>query len=249
VAGPAAAQEGVVTRILVDVEVQSGHSVSIAGDELHYLSAVRRHRVGDEVLLHTPAGRVFRGAVSSVGKERADMVVAEELAPAAAASPVRILCAVPKGNIFDDVIRQLSELGVERLTPVACAHSTASPGEARLDRWRRIAKESIRQCRRRTPLIVDDVTGLADALRDAQGIRVMFHPGEGRTAAALLQSRIDGPVIAAIGPEGGFSGDEVQLALDAGFEAVCFSNLILRIETAAVAAAVLCVAITGGIDR
>jgi len=141
---------------------------------------------------------------------------------------------------MDDVVRMASELGVARICPVIAARTVVQPGGDKLNRWRRVAEESLRQCGRPTPLAVEDIRPLAEALEAPTpgGSRFLLHPAEGApmlTAAAPFAS----PVTAAVGPEGGFTDEEVDLARDMGYSAVRLNTPILRIETAATAAAVL----------
>jgi len=231
-----------MTRALVDAVPEPGSRVEIRGDERHYLVDVRRCGVGDSIeLVGTADGRRARAAIREVRGDLAAAEVLELLDAARAVRDVQILAAVPKRDLMDGVVRALSEIGAARLTPVAASLSIVAPGEAKLARWRRIADEAVRQCGRGTPLEIDPFTPLEDALRGVDAAaRLILDPRAPQTrfTAACGRAR---SIAVAIGPEGGFTSEELELAAALGFFPVGLGRTVLRIETAAVAAAVLAV--------
>lgn len=240
-----------MTRLVLDQDLAPATSVRVAGDEAHYLLRVRRHVAEDRVELRGRDGRRFRARLTAVERSAATLLVEEELLAAPAARPVRLLVAVPKGQLLDEVVRRASELGVARLAPITCERSVVDPGPAKLERWRRIATAALRQCGRATPLIVDPVRPLAAALElsDDAPARIVLHPGEEGIPSLieLLQPR-PAAVSIAIGPEGGFTAAELATAERLGYRPAHLGPLIMRIETAAVIAAGLSVAFAGGFD-
>jgi len=231
-----------MTRVLVDAVPDAGSRIEIRSDERHYLVDVRRCREGDRIEL---VGRTDgRRALAEIREVRGELAVAEVLELLDAASAVRavhILAAVPKRDLADDMVRRLSEIGVARFTPVASERSVVAPSEAKLARWRRIADEAMRQCGRGRPLEIDPFTPLADALRKVDAAaRLILDPRAPRTrfAAACGAAR---SIAIAIGPEGGFTSAELELAESLAFRPIGLGPTILRIETAAIAAAVLAV--------
>jgi 16S rRNA (uracil1498-N3)-methyltransferase len=231
-----------VIRALVDAVPAPGARLEIRGDERHYLADVRRVGVGDAIeLVGTADGRRAAGVVREVRGDGVVVEVVAALAAALAVRPVHVLAAVPKRDLMDGVVRMLSELGAARLTPIAAARSVVAPGEAKQARWRRIAEAAVRQCGRGTPLRIDPCTDLAEALRGADAeARLVLDPRaeRARFAAAVGAAR---SVAIAIGPEGGFTSEELALAAEVGFRPVGLGPAILRIETAAIAAAALAV--------
>jgi len=229
-------------RVLIDAIPEAGSPVEIRGDERHYLVDVRRRGAGDtfELVARTEGRR----AIAAILEVRGNLVVAEvrELLDAAQAiRAVHVLTAVPKRDLMEDVVRRLSELGVARLTPVAASLSVVAPGEAKLARWRRIADEAVRQCGRGKPLEIDPPTPLADALRGVDAAaRLVLDPRAPQTRFSDACGRAKS-IAVAIGPEGGFTSEELELAAALGFFPICLGGTILRIETAAIAAAVLAV--------
>ena len=229
-----------MTRIITECEIEAHASVELTGNEAHYLTRVRRLTQGDTVEARTPSGGCFEGTVSAVAPDRVRLDIRREISTGTKVLPIRLVVSLPKRRLLDDVIRMASELGVERICPVMCERTVVQPGGDKLNRWRRVAAESLRQCGRTTPLIVEEIHPFIRALEETPktGSRFLFHPSND---ALQLVEKVPfvAPVTAAVGPEGGFTETETALALDLGFSAVRLNTPILRIETAAVAAAVL----------
>jgi len=241
-----------MTRLLLEKVPDPPATVEVAGEELHYLTRVRRHAVGDPVEVRDACGRRFAGRVAALSRQSALVEILSRLAEAPEPWPVTMVVAIPKGTRLDDVIRKLGELGIDELVPVIAARTNTKPGPGRLDRWRRIAAESTRQCGRGEPLAVREIEDLAAALearRDAVH-RLILDPaasGPGLTGA-LAGGPEPGRIVIAIGPEGGFTAAELEAADRLGYAAAGLGPSVLRIETAAIAAATLAVAFLGGFD-
>lgn len=234
-------------RILAEAVPVPGATVEIREDERHYLLAVRRCGVGDSFeLVGRTDGRRAKAAIREI---RADAVIAEVLETVDVPSAVRavhVLAAVPKRDLADDMIRKLSEIGIARFTPIAAQRSVVAPGETKLARWRRIADEAVRQCGRGTPLEIDPLTPFEEALQGVEAqAKLVLDPRADRIRFADACGSAKSIAIA-IGPEGGFTPAELEIASAIGFRPVGLGRTILRIETAAIAAAVLAVDALGG---
>lgn len=229
-----------MTRILLGCEIDAPSTVRLKGAELHYLTRVRRCRKGDVVELRSASGRCFSATVSAMEKDGAQLLVEREIHTGFQTLPIRLLVSIPKRQLLDDVIRMAGELGVERLCPVIAARTAVTPKGDKINRWRRIAEESLRQCGRTAPMEIEDIRPLFRALEEDDGScsKLIFHPSKDArliTDAAPFRP----PVTALIGPEGGFTDEEETLASTSKFLPVRLDTPILRIETAAVAAATL----------
>jgi 16S rRNA (uracil1498-N3)-methyltransferase len=240
-----------MTRLLLDKNLETPGEVHVSGDEFHYLVHVRRHRLEDEIEIRDYEGRRFLGVVKQIERDRVVLSLEKELPEVQIIWPVTLILAVPKRSVFGDVVRQTSEIGIQRLIPVSTERSIAKPGANKLERWRRIAQESLRQCGRAKPLIVDDMTGFADAAKElgAHGKALLLHPDSTEETTPLLGSaeKQTGPISIAIGPEGGFTDNETMMAVACGFQPVSLGTPIMRIETAAIVAAVLGISLLGGL--
>lgn len=236
-----------MTRVVLDAPLAAFSEAAVKGDEFRYVTRVRRHREGDAVEVRDRDGRAFRATVSRIERDRLVLSIGDAIAGPSRVAPVTLLVAVPKRHLMDDVVRKLSELGVARLVPVLCDRATVHPGVEKVERWRRIARESLRQCGRGGPLVIDEPTSFEAAVQMTarEGSALILHPHATERVFPLdaESNHIAPPLAIAIGPEGGFTDAEVKRATEAGFAPVKLSTPILRIETAALACAVLAVSI------
>jgi 16S rRNA (uracil1498-N3)-methyltransferase len=240
-----------MTYFLSDRLLRVGELVELAGEEAHHAAVARRLRPGDTFALQGPDGARFRVVVEGGGARAFRVRVLEPVQPPPPpALRVTLLQAAVKAKAAEWIVRKSTELGVARLAFYPSAHSAVAPRELERERargrWERIAWEACKQCDRSFPPELHVATGLEDAMRwaGAADLSWLFHPSEGRPAPALLAERplrAGAPETARllIGPEGGFTPDELRAAWEQGFEAVALGEYVLRAETAAVAACAL----------
>ncbi|MDJ0764332.1 MAG: 16S rRNA (uracil(1498)-N(3))-methyltransferase [Myxococcota bacterium] len=228
--------------------VASSDEIQITGDEYHYLIHVRRHNVGDAVELKDPDGNRYAAMVARVQSGTAYLTVGNELSKAPKGFPVILMVAVPKRGLMDDIVRKVSELGAARIIPMLTEHTTVRPSQQKLARWRRIAWESRRQCGRESPLEVKDAEQFTHLVSSPPNLetRLILDPTASTTRPFFSLRSPRPPLGIMVGPEGGFSPGEVAAAQAVGFTPVGLGETILRIETAAIAAVVLSVAVLGG---
>lgn len=236
------------TKILVAEQIETGESIRIEGDEYHYLRHVRRRRHGDKIVILTKCGKHFSGTLVHFGANFAEATIEEELQRPRTTWPIHLLVAIPKQQLMDELIRRVSEIGIESLQPITTERSVVKTEKTRLARWKKIAFESQRQCSRDIPLAIEIIGDFSEAIQNKPKAAAgyLFHPTGPGFFAKKETSDPESPVFLAIGPEGGFSPREIEMASSRGFQCVGLGNSILRIETAAVAASVLAVAMLGG---
>ena len=159
------------------------------------------------------------------------------------APEVTIVAAVPKGPRAEMMVEQLSQLGVDRLIPVRSARSVVDPRAGKLEKFARQAVESCKQCGRLWSMEVWPTADLEEVLRGTEGLKLVAHPATGSAGAGLPavveRVRKAEAVTVLIGPEGGFTDQEVDRAEAADFERWRIAPHVLRIETAAATAAAL----------
>jgi 16S rRNA (uracil1498-N3)-methyltransferase len=164
-----------------------------------------------------------------------------------AALPVHLLMAVFKFDHMEWGIEKATELGVARITPVLARRTEkhlALASAKRVDRWRRIALEAAKQSRRTDVPVVDDPATLKAALGtvDAGTKLLLAETEQENTLRAALEVGAES-VALAIGPEGGWTVEEMTLFSESGWKHVTLGPRILRAETAAIAALAICAAI------
>ena len=213
-------------------------AVRIAGAELRHLRTLRlapgsRLRVLDDtgaehdVVLERLTGREAIGRVVASTRPLRESPLALTLAP-----------ALLRGSKMDLVIEKATELGVQRIAPVATAHVVGLG--AHLERWRRIAVAAAKQSGRTRVPVIDAPLAL-DALLALPLPELRVVPWEGEHARRLgeLPAQAEA-VVALVGPEGGLAPDEIALARAHGFVPITLGPRVLRAETAAITIAAHC---------
>ena len=208
----------------------------LEGDEARHLIRVRRVAVGECVELFDGRGSAYRAEVVTLGRDRVELeVVGPAEANRAANCSLTLVTAVPKGERFDWLVEKATELGVARLIPLVTERSVVDPRSAKIDRLRRVIVEAAKQCRRDRLMELDPPTSWASAVGSTRDtIRLIAHPGGRGIADSGFRPRGQS-VVLAIGPEGGFTEDEVERAIGKGWRSVGLGRTVLRVETAALA--------------
>ncbi len=207
-----------------------GGSLVIEGEEAHHGRAVLRLVPGDAIRIADGAGSAAKAQVVAVDKRAIRVACgAVESVSDGHARLLTIAVAPPKGDRLADLVRGLTELGVGTIQLLATERGERLPGN--LDRLDRIAREALKQCRRGwLPQILPAIP-LPDLVRGGAPLTVLDRLGRpaapGRPVATTL----------VVGPEGGFSPEEFSALDAAGARQVRLASPILRIETAALAAA------------
>jgi 16S rRNA (uracil1498-N3)-methyltransferase len=239
------------TRLLVPPEALRGGAaeVEVRGDDHHYLFRVRRLRPGDAVTLFDGTGRQAAATVERVEAERA-LLRAE--APTAEAAPgwrLAIAVALIKGDRMEWCLQKLTEVGADEIIVMHTARTVVRlDGEraaSRVARFSAVAADAARQSHRATVPAISIAPSLDAALAAVAGapLRLLAHTLAGDDLAAAVAAgragTAGGRAALAVGPEGGFSPDEVERAIGAGWTAVGLGPNVLRAETAAVVGAAL----------
>jgi 16S rRNA (uracil1498-N3)-methyltransferase len=217
-------------------------TATLTGDQATHLAKVLRAQVG-QIFDVVANGFLHRAEITSVGDGEVAFALHEEL-ETDAALPVHVLLAVFKFDHFEWGVEKLTELGAARITPVLARRTEkhlAQSAAKRVERWRRITLESAKQSRRTDVPSVDDPVALKAALEmaDAETKLLLAETEQENSLAAALEGAT-GSVALAIGPEGGWTADEMQAFSDAGWKHVTLGPRILRAETAAIAALSVC---------
>jgi 16S rRNA (uracil1498-N3)-methyltransferase len=224
------------------------NSASLSGDQAMHLVRVLRAQIGME--FDVVAGdRVRRGVIAELADESVIFTLGEDL-EAGPALPVTLLLAVFKFDRMEWAIEKATELGVARIIPVIARRTEkhlAQASAARVERWRRIAREAAQQSRRSDAIVIDDPKPLKEAAREGpQALRLLLAEGErGTTLRDALEVDAGPParqLRIAVGPEGGWTAEEEILFATEGWKPVSMGPRILRAETAAIAAIAVVVA-------
>jgi len=228
---------------------EAGSLVALEPDEAHYVARVLRFRHGDRLALIDGEGQLWSATLEQAALLRLEQPLGQPLQRADRPRPaITLAMAVPKRDA-DLVWRMATELGATNLQPLL-ANRGVVRGGLPLERWRTIVREATEQCERLwLPQLAEPVEALAWFSSPGPGASLLATtrqaalPTLRELLASLLQERL--PDLAdqsppelrlAIGPEGGWSADEEEAALAAGWQPVSLGGAILRTSTAAVAA-------------
>jgi 16S rRNA (uracil1498-N3)-methyltransferase len=212
---------------------------ALLGAHAAHLSRTLRARVGQE--FEVACGDVVqRATVTSVADDRVEFELGEQIA-ASASTPVTLLLAVFKFDRMEWAIEKCTELDVSRIVPVIARRTEkhlAKAAEKRVERWRRIAREAAEQCRRVAPPEIGDPLKLTEALQIQADLRIVLDETQREISLSdVLHSQTEVNSLAlAIGPEGGWSEDELRQFAEALWISASLGSTILRAETAAIAA-------------
>ncbi|QDT65899.1 16S rRNA (uracil(1498)-N(3))-methyltransferase [Calycomorphotria hydatis] len=209
--------------------------------ETHHFAHVRRGKVGDSIELFDGFGGTATAEVTKLKRRHVTVQVSEVVKHEKPDGPELILAtAVPKGDRFRWLIEKATELGVSRLIPLLTERSVVDPRQHKLDKLRQTVIAACKQCGRDYLMEIDEPTSWDAFLENTEGnasARYLLHPG-GDTQIQQSGSTTT-QLIFAIGPEGGFTDEEVNIAKDREFQILSAGNTILRTETAAIYAAAL----------
>ena len=225
--------------------------VMLDGPEAHHLLHVMRAKVGQQITLFDGAGAEFTAEVARLGRAAVDVrVIERHAADRELPFELAVAVALPKGDRQKWLVEKLTELGVTTLVPLETARGVAQPTAAALERLRRAIIEASKQCGRNRLLKITEPRSwdvlISEEIQAGAHRRLLAHPG----GQPLSEIDLAAPMTTqlAIGPEGGFSEEEVAAASAAGWQTVSLGPRILRVETAAVAIAAA-IALTAACDH
>jgi 16S rRNA (uracil1498-N3)-methyltransferase len=222
------------------VEQFEGNSATMQGDAAHHLGNVLRAQPG-QIYELSDGQRVCLGRVERVSRDRVEFALVEEIPGYQPRVDVTLLLAVVKFDAFEWAIEKATELGVSTIVPLAAARSdkahVAAAGK-RAERWRKLLAEASQQSRRvKVPALQDAARPAEVFPKQSAAIKVVLSERPEAPALRKLLSGATAPSAAlAIGPEGGWTDEEFALAPKAGFREASLGKLILRTETAVIAA-------------
>jgi 16S rRNA (uracil1498-N3)-methyltransferase len=222
------------------VEKFDGQRALVSGDRAHHLGVVLRAQAGQLYEL-SDGLRVCLGRIEKVTRDAVEFALLEELPAQEPRLHVILLLSVVKFDAFEWAIEKATELGVAEIMPLAAARSEkalVAAAEKRSERWRKIVLEAAQQSRRVKLPVLQPMARpeLAFAsLGDRLGI-FLSERAEAPVLRTVLSNRVASKAILAIGPEGGWTDEERNAALKASFHEASLGRLILRTETAVIAA-------------
>jgi len=210
------------------------------GEAAYHLGRVLRAQTGQLYEL-SDGERVWLGRIESVGRDRVQFALVEELSVVRPSVDITLLLAVVKFDAFEWAIEKATELGVTTIVPLAAERSEKAlltAAAKRADRWGKILLEASQQSRRvRLPVLASLASPETAFPGRYDGVRLILSERPDAPAIRrVLDIQAEKSATLAIGPEGGWTESEFAAAQRAGFQEASLGRLILRTETAVIAA-------------
>ncbi len=224
--------------------LSDGTTVKLEDEEFHHLVHVLRVKPGAQVELFDGQGTAGPFVVDRLSKRDAQLSLAGDLRRDEP-DRVRLILGVacPKGDRLKWLVEKATELGVTELVPLLCERSVVEPRETKLAKLEQTVLSACKQCRRNRLMTIGEPQPLAQFLQQPAELALIAHPGGLPVGSEVPRIPADEgrPVIVrvAIGPEGGFTDAEISAAEASDVSKISLGRYVLRVETAAVAAAAL----------
>ncbi|MBQ3118210.1 MAG: 16S rRNA (uracil(1498)-N(3))-methyltransferase [Clostridia bacterium] len=228
-------------KFFINKEDIKDNAITISGQDATHISKVLRTELGETLTLCDGCGTDFFAQVTSITKEAVSLKIYETLS--CLAEPkilVTLFQGIPKQGKMDYIIEKCTELGISRIVPVSAKRSVVKiddkKSEAKkLERWRKIAAESVKQCGRGKIPEVTDVMSFSEAIEFSKSLDLTIAAYECERDTSIkstLTGKTPKTIGVFIGPEGGIDDKEVKMLKDANIQTVTLGTRILRTETA-----------------
>ena len=233
-------------KFFVNKEDISDHTVMLEGENARHIGNVLRAKPGDIITVCDGHGRDYECEITDITKKsvtaRIIDIFTNDNEPDI---KITLYQGLPKADKMELVIQKCIEIGVDRIVPVKTEHTVVKldgKEDKKLARWNKIAEAAAKQCGRGKIPVVDNIMSFKDAVDESTGLdgAVIPYEKESENSLKTFAKSFKGKSIGVfIGPEGGFSNDEVEYALNNGVISVTLGKRILRTETAGLVTAVI----------
>ena len=234
-----------MARIYHPHELEAGNLCAVTGENRQYLLSVLRMRQGDRVLLFDGKGHEYEAVIRTQDKAGLTVEVLTKENINVGSCKITLAQSLPKGWKMDFIVEKASELGATTIIPFLSSRSvprlTPEQGRHKQARWQKVALEAARKSHAGGIPEVEEVLSFNKMLgrAAAETVKIIFWEEEKTThLEQMLQEKSrgqQGDFFLVVGPEGGFAGEEIDLASSRGFTSVSLGCQILKVETAAFA--------------
>ncbi|MEP5322069.1 16S rRNA (uracil(1498)-N(3))-methyltransferase [Marinobacter alexandrii] len=228
-----------IPRIFTGQVLQAESHFDLEPAPSQHLARALRMQEGAPIILFDGRGGQYAATISNVGKKHVSVLTGtHQDADVESPLAIHVGISISRGERMDWVVQKATELGVDQISPLITERTEVKlkpdRAEKKLHHWQQIATSACEQCGRNRLPVIHPLTSLSNWLDDshAELKLVLHHRAENLPTEANPPQSID----LLIGPEGGLSADEIQLAERASFRSLRLGNRVLRTETAPVAA-------------
>jgi 16S rRNA (uracil1498-N3)-methyltransferase len=221
-------------RFFVETPIETDYA-ELFDSEAHHLAHVMRANPGDVVTLFDGSGAEFQAKVTDISRSRVRLnILSRSEVDRELPFALTLGVALPKGERQRWLMEKVVELGVTRVVPLITRRGVAQLGEASIRRLRRAVVEASKQCGRNRLLEIDAPRDAMDYFQRGNSACARLIAHQGGRKMRLVGSERAASVMLAVGPEGGFTTDEIERAESLGWQTVDLGPRILRVETAAI---------------
>jgi 16S rRNA (uracil1498-N3)-methyltransferase len=220
-------------RITIHPQQLQANQLLLTPQQQHYLLRVLRLRDGDKFIVIDGMGKWWLARLQGEQGEVLEPLEVKTELPVA----ITLMMALPKGNGFDEIVRYCTELGVTSIAPILSDRTLLNPSPQKLERWQRIASEAAEQSERAVVPTILQPVAFNTAIKETTATHRYIC--EARGDYPHLQQVINktaNEIIIAIGPEGGWTNQELEIAIASGFQPISLGRRILRAVTAPIVA-------------
>ncbi len=220
-------------RITIHPQQLQANQLLLTPQQQHYLLRVLRLRDGDKFIVMDGMGKWWLARLQGEQGEVLEPLEVKTELPVA----ITLMMALPKGNGFDEIVRYCTELGVTSIAPILSDRTLLNPSPQKLERWQRIASEAAEQSERAVVPTILQPVAFNTAIKETTATHRYIC--EARGDYPHLQQVINktaNEIIIAIGPEGGWTNQELEIAIASGFQPISLGRRILRAVTAPIVA-------------
>lgn len=231
-------------RFFVESDTIKGNEIEIKGSDARHIRDVLRLKTGNTIIAVDGSSVEYKAIIKEMTKDKIICDITEK--SEAMKEPVvnvTLAQSIPKREKMETIIKMTTELGIKEIIPVITERVIVQGDfKKKVDRWQKIAMEASKQSGRTKMPKIREAAGLEEVLKKVFIYDLAIIPFELHkelSISEILKRKRIYDIILFIGPEGGFSHEEIQLAKNYGVFPVTLGNRILRVETAAVAATTL----------
>jgi 16S rRNA (uracil1498-N3)-methyltransferase len=222
-------------RFFAEPERCRGSQIELDENESKHLAQVLRARVGEGVTVLNGAGDIFDCAIEKISKRSVTLAVRSKQHVPPLPYELELFQAIPKGTVMDWIVQKATELGARKIVPIITERTIVDPHEAKIEKWRAVAIESIKQCGSPYLPEITESVPFKSAPKARFGLVASLHPG----AREISELNLESPCQIWVGPEGDFTPGEIESLVTAGVHPITLGPLVLRCDTAAVASLTL----------
>jgi len=219
-------------RIVIKPEQIQENKIIFTSDQEHYIYRVLRLKEGNQIIVMDGKEKAW---LVNIEKE-SNLIVKPFVQKTELPVNITLICALPKGNNFEEIVRCCTELGVNSIIPVMSARTLLKPGENKVQRWRKIALESAEQSERQLVPSIADPLPFVDIFKqinlDHSNNYICVARGENPHLLSSLQKQSSQDIIIMTGTEGGWTDSEIDTAIKLNFQPISLGKRILRAVTA-----------------